>query len=124
MSSAPPLADDKVPEVVYCQLFIQGLTNTLQTRVEADFRKHLGPQIMTHLHQMNLLEDAIAVARKVNLDIGVIADVIHVTQLQSLAAVVNAISSNVLAQGILQCINASMNAPLPVLSVLLIVLTC
>ena len=77
--------------------------------VKTNFRKHLGPQTITHLHQMNLIEDAIAVATKVNLDIRVIADVVHATQLQSLTTVVNATSSNVSAQGILQCSNASMN---------------
>jgi hypothetical protein len=63
---------------------------------------------------MNLLEEAIAVAMKVNLDIGVIADVVHTThQLQSLAAVVNTMLSNSSAQRIFQCINTSMNAPPP-----------
>ena len=38
---------------------------------------------MTCLVQMNLLKEAIAVATKVNLDIGVIANVVHATQLQS-----------------------------------------
>ena len=45
---------------------------------------------MTCLVQVKLLEDAIAVAIKVNLDIGVTTDVIHSTQLQSLVAMVNA----------------------------------
>ena len=62
---------------------------------------------------MLLLEEVIAVATRTNLEIGVIADVVHATQLQSLAAVVNATSSNSSAQSIFQCINASLNAPPP-----------
>ena len=57
------------------------MTNALRTRVETKFKKYLGPQIMTCLVQMNLLKEAIAVATKVNLDIGVIANVVHATQL-------------------------------------------
>ena len=108
-----PLAHDTRAEVVYAQLYIQGLTNALRTRVETDFRKHLGPQDMTRRNQMLLLEEVVAVATRTNLEIGVIADVVHATQLQSLAAVVNATSSNSSAQSIFQCINATLNASLP-----------
>ena len=48
---------------------------------------------MTCLVQMRLHQEAIAVATKVNLDIGVIANVVHSTQLQSLAAMVNTSSA-------------------------------
>ena len=92
-----PLAHDNLAEVVYVQLYIQGLTNALWTWVETTFRKHLGPQNMTRLNQMNLLEEVVSMATKGNLEIGEIADVVYATQLQSLAAVVNATSSNVSA---------------------------
>ena len=36
-----PLGHDDIPEVVYGQLFIQGLANALQTRVKTEFKKHL-----------------------------------------------------------------------------------
>ena len=42
MHHLSPLAHNNIPEVVYCQLFIQGLTNALRTRVETGFRKHHG----------------------------------------------------------------------------------
>ena len=67
-----------------------GLISALRTRVETKFKKHLGAQVMTRLVQMKLLQEAITVATKVNMDIGVIANVVHATQLQSLAAMVNA----------------------------------
>ena len=62
-------------------------------------------------HGLKLLEDAIALATKVNLDIGVIANVVHSTQLQSLAAMDNAASLSGTLPGILQCVQAAVNAP-------------
>ena len=47
---------------------------------------------MTRLVQMKLPGDAIAVATKVNLDIGVIVDVVHSTPLWSIAVMVNVTS--------------------------------
>ena len=66
---------------------------------------------MTRLVKMKLLEDAIAVATKVNLDIDVIDNVVHSTQLQSLAAMVNAASVSDAPPGILQCVQVAMGAP-------------
>jgi hypothetical protein len=102
-----PLAHDEVPEVAYYQLFIQGLTGTLQARVESEFKGHIGGKIMTHLVQMKLLEDAITV----DINSGIIADVVHSTQLQSLAAMINAASVSGALPGILQCVQAAVNAP-------------
>ena len=90
MRHVGPLSHDNLAEVVYAQLYIQGLTNALRTRVETTFRKHLGPQNMTRRNQMLLLEDIIAVATRTNLEIGVIAYIVHATNLQFPAAVVHA----------------------------------
>ena len=62
---------------------------------------------------MRLLQEAIVVATKVNLNIGVMSDVVQFTQLQSLVAMVNATSAGGSAQGIVQCTNATMHAPPP-----------
>ena len=64
-----PLAHNKIPEVIYCQLFVQCLTSALQTQVESKYRAHLGVQIMTRNAQMTLLKEAIAVAQATNLEI-------------------------------------------------------
>ena len=79
MRHLSPLARDDIPEVAYYQLFIIGLTSALRTRVETEFKRHLGAQSMTRVVQMKLLQDAIMVPTKMNLDIGDIADVIHST---------------------------------------------
>ena len=110
MQHLSPLAHDEIPEVAYCPLFIIGLTSTSRTRVETEFKKHLGAQITTCLVQMKLLQEAIAVATKTNLDIGVIADVVQSTKLQSLAVMANAATASGSAQNTVQCTNATMNA--------------
>ena len=109
-----PLAHDDIPKVAYCQIFIIGLTSALRTQVENEFKKHLGAQLMTRLIWMRLLQEAIAVVTKVNLDIGFISDVVHSIQLQSLVAMVNAASAGGSIQGTVQCINATTNAPPPI----------
>ena len=57
---------------------------------------------MTHLVQMRLLQEAIVVATKVKLDICVIVDVVHSTQLQSLVGMINTASAGRSTHGIVQ----------------------
>jgi hypothetical protein len=66
---------------------------------------------MTRLVQMKLLTVVILVAMKVNLAIGIIGDVVHSTQLQSLVTIINSASISETVKGIVQCVNATMNAP-------------
>ena len=97
-----------------CTDIFYGNDGTLRTRVETKFKKHLGAQLMTRLIWMRLLQEAIAVVTKVNLDIGFISDVVHSIQLQSLVAMVNAASAGGSIQGTVQCINATTNVPPPI----------
>ena len=94
MRHMTPLACNKTPKGMYCycQLFVQGLICVLRTQVTTKFRGHLGVQLMTHNAQMTLLEEAISVAQANNLEIGMIAEVVHSTQLRSLSAIAQAAS--------------------------------
>ena len=71
-----PLSHDETPEVVYAQLFVQGLTGALCTQNETKPKGHLGAQIMTRNIRIMRPE-------AVNLEIGVIANLVHTTQLHN-----------------------------------------
>ena len=57
------LACNKIPEVVYTKLFIQGLTSALRTQVENNVTGHMGIQDMTRHTHMTLLGETISMAQ-------------------------------------------------------------